>query len=74
MSRRLIGKSPKFEFGICLFESNRFKLYCLMVIYILVYFKFIYFIIINYKIPSTQYSPLKGLLKEYRRVVILLLI
>ena len=25
MSRRLIGKSPKFEFGVCLFESNRFN-------------------------------------------------
>lgn len=26
MSRELIGKLPKFEFGYCLFESNRFKL------------------------------------------------
>lgn len=25
MSRELIGKLPKFEFGYCLFESNRFK-------------------------------------------------
>lgn len=69
MSRRLIGKSPKFEFGICLFESNRFKLYCLKVIYILVYFKSIYFIIINYQIPPPESSPppLKGLSVEGRR-------
>ena len=26
MSRRLIGKLPKFEFGVCLFESNRSKI------------------------------------------------
>lgn len=25
MGRRLIGKLPKFEFGVCLFESNRSK-------------------------------------------------
>lgn len=33
MNRRLIGKSPKFEFGVCLFESNRFKLYIIMLFY-----------------------------------------
>lgn len=33
MNRRLIGKSPKFEFGVCLFESNRFKLYITMLFY-----------------------------------------
>ena len=26
MSRRLIGKLPKFEFRVCLFESNRFNI------------------------------------------------
>lgn len=35
MNRRLIGKSPKFEFGICLFESNRFNIYYLYIIYIM---------------------------------------
>ena len=32
MSRRLIGKLPKFEFGVCLFESNRFNINILIII------------------------------------------
>ncbi len=44
MSRRLIGKLPKFEFGVCLFESNRFNI----IIYILFIYKYIIILLFLY--------------------------
>lgn len=32
MNCGLIGKSPKFEFGVCLFESNQFNIYNYIII------------------------------------------
>lgn len=58
LKNKFTANDQNLTFGFCLFESNRFKLYYLMVNYILVYFGPTFFIINKSKHNNNRFERL----------------